>query len=139
MNLLLVLIPFPYKRDWNNPLFLWAFGQPHKLTSNVRDALQNPENVLILSVVSVWEMQIKVQIGKLNLPLPVKELVMVQRAFNQIQSLPVVERHIWMLGTLPMHHKDPFDRLLIAQAKAEKWRLVTADPVLAQYPVQILT
>lgn len=55
-------------------IFLWAFGQPHKLTSNVRDALQNPENVLTLSVVSVWEMQIKVQIGKLNYPCPLKSL-----------------------------------------------------------------
>lgn len=119
-------------------VFLWAFGQPHKLTASVRDALQNPGNVLILSVVSMWEMQIKAQIGKLSLPVSVQEFVTVQRVLNHIQSLPVLERHIWTLGALPMYHRDPFDRLLIAQAVTEGWLLVTADPVFTQYPVQLL-
>ncbi|MFH1636339.1 MAG: type II toxin-antitoxin system VapC family toxin [Chloroflexota bacterium] len=120
-------------------IFLWASEQPHRLTPSMQDALRNPENELILSVVSVWEMQIKVRIGKLDLPVSVKELVTIQRTLNHIRSLPILERHIWELGDLPMHHKDPFDRLLIAQAVAEKWRLVTSDPVFAQYPVQLLT
>ena len=120
-------------------VFLWAFWQPHKLKPNVREALQNPENILILSVVCVWEMQIKAQIGKLDLPMSVQEFVTVQRALNHVQSLSVFERHIWTLGTLPMHHKDPFDRLLIAQAVSEKWLLVTADRVFTQYPAQLFT
>lgn len=119
-------------------IFLWSAGQPERLTASVRDALQNPENELFLSVASVWEIQIKIQIGKLTLPMPIETFVAVQRALNQISSLSVVESHIWLLGTLPMHHRDPFDRLLIAQAMAEKWQLVTADPVFEQYPVQLL-
>lgn len=120
-------------------IFLWSTAQPDRLTATVREALQNPENELFLSVASVWEMQIKIQTGKLNLPLPIETFVSVQRSLNQIRSLPIVEHHIWLLGTLPMHHKDPFDRLLIAQAIAEQWRLVTVDPVFKQYPVQLLS
>ena len=104
----------------------------------MQDALQNPGNELLPSVVSVWEMQIKVQIGKLYLPVSVKEFVTIQRALNHIQSLPVVERHIWELGALPMHHKDPFDRLLIAQANVEGAVLISGDPILAKYPVKLL-
>jgi len=120
-------------------IFLWAFGQPDKLASHLQDAIRNPDNALILSVVSVWEMQIKAQIGKLSLPMSVREFVAIQRVLNHVQSLPVVERHIWTLDTLPMRHRDPFDRLLIAQALTEQWRIVTVDPIFAQYPAQLLT
>lgn len=120
-------------------IFLWSAGQPERLTAPVRDALQNPKNELFLSVASVWEIQIKIQIRKLSLPVPIETFVSVQRSVNQIRSLPIVESHIWMLGTLPLHHKDPFDRLLIVQAMAENWQLVTADPVFEQYPVQLLS
>ncbi|MDQ4078482.1 MAG: type II toxin-antitoxin system VapC family toxin [Chloroflexota bacterium] len=119
-------------------IFIWAFAEPHKLSADVRDVVENPTNNLILSVVSVWEMQIKVQLGKLNLPVPVREFVEVQRHLNHIESLPVLEPHIWTLGTLPMHHRDPFDRLLIAQAMTEQCKLVSADPIFALYPVQRL-
>lgn len=117
-------------------IFLWAAEQPKKLSPKVLDAVKNPENTLFLSVVSVWEIQIKTQIGKLTLPLPANEFVSVQRALNQIYSLPVLEPHIWLLDTLPMHHKDPFDRLLIAQALAEKYQIVTTDQIFDQYPVE---
>ncbi len=120
-------------------IFLWISEHPHKLPPNVRDALQNPKNTLILSVASVWEMQIKIHIGKLNLPLPIKEFVTIQQSLNQIQSLPVLKHHIWALGALPMRHKDPFDRLLIAQAIAENCQIVTVDSVFAQYPVQLFS
>ena len=120
-------------------IFIWAYQTPHKLTPTVLNALNNPANTLILSVVSVWEMQIKAQIGKLHLPLPVEQFVTLQRNLNNIRSLPVFERHVWTLSTLPMHHKDPFDRLLIAQAISENWWLVTADSVFAKYPAQGLT
>ena len=119
-------------------IFIWAYSAPHKLTPTVLNALNDPANTLHLSVVSMWEMQIKAQIGKLHLPLPVKEFVTVQRNLNNIRSWPVLERHIWALDSLPMHHKDPFDRLLIAQAITENWWLVTADAIFAKYPVQIL-
>ena len=119
-------------------IFLWFSEQPQRLNTNVRNALQDPANVLYLSVVSVWERQIKSQLGKLTLPFPLKQFVLVQRSFNQSRSLPVIESHIWMLDMLPVYHRDPFDRLLLAQALAEECHLVSADPVLAQYPVQLL-
>lgn len=119
-------------------IFLWFSGQPQRLSANVRNALQDPTNVLFLSVVSVWELQIKSQIGKLSLPLPIEQFVLVQRTLNQIRSLSIVESHIWMLDSLPVYHRDPFDRLLLAQARAEECQLVTADPILIQYPVQLL-
>ena len=117
-------------------IFLWMGQAPHKLTDTMRDALLDPNNVLFLSVVSVWEMQIKAQIGKLDFPLPIRQFVAIQRAVNQVHTLPVVEAHIWTLGALPLFHKDPFDRLLIAQGIAEDCHLMTVDAVFGQYPVQ---
>lgn len=117
-------------------IFLWIAEQPQRLAPRVLDALRNPENELFLSVVSIWEIQIKAQIGKLTLPLPVNEFVSIQRAINQLYTLPVFERHIWLLDTLPLYHRDPFDRLLVAQTIAEKYQLVTADPIFDQYPVE---
>ncbi len=129
---------------WNHDLlldthiFLWFSGQPERLNAKIRAALQDPQNVLFLSVVSVWELQIKTQTGKLSLPLPLNQFVPLQRSFNQIRSLPVIEPHLWRLASLPMHHRDPFDRLLVAQSLAEEFLLVTTDPILARYPVSLL-
>lgn len=120
-------------------IFLWSAIQPAKLSDSIRQALQDPANLLFLSAASVWEMQIKAQIGKLQLSLPVEEFVPIQRGFNNIMALPIFERHIWALETLPLHHKDPFDRLLMAQAVTEQYQLVTADPIFARYEVPLLT
>ncbi len=116
-------------------IFIWFSGEPEKLTQPVREALQDPDNQLFLSVASVWEMQIKAQLGRLTLPLPVKELVATQQRLNDLQILPLFLQHVWELGMLPPHHKDPFDRILIAQVLAEKWVFVTADSLLSQYSV----
>jgi PIN domain nuclease of toxin-antitoxin system len=112
--------------------------EPDKLTAAMRDALNNPDNSLALSVASAWEIQIKAQIGKLRLSLPPQEFITIQRSINNIRSLPVLERHIWALDELPLHHKDPFDRLLLAQAAVQECHLVSADSVFAQYAVPLL-
>lgn len=114
----------------------WATSPP-KLARPVYTALYDPNNNLVLSVVSLWEMQIKMQIGKLTLSLPVKEVVLAQRINNQIETLPVLEQHVWAIDSLPFYHRDPFDRLLIAQAIMEGYQLVSVDPVFKQYPVQL--
>jgi PIN domain nuclease of toxin-antitoxin system len=119
-------------------IFLWAAMQPAKLSDPIRQALEDPANALFLSAASVWEMQIKAQIGKLQLSLPVEEFVPIQRGFNNILSLPIFERHIWALDSLPLHHKDPFDRLLMAQAVTEEYQLVTVDPIFARYEAPLL-
>jgi PIN domain nuclease of toxin-antitoxin system len=87
----------------------------------------------------VWEIQIKWQLGKLTLPKsPLAEIVEEQQRVNGIQVLPIELRHIYALGALPQHHRDPFDRMIIAQASAEGLTIVTADPAFAAYGVPLL-
>ena len=81
--------------------------------------MEDEANDLLLSVASVWEMQIKIQLGKLKLSLPLKELVKNQQETNDLTVSPVALTHVLALNALQFHHKDPFDRLLIAQSTAE--------------------
>ena len=118
--------------------FMWWDSDPSLLSRRVLALCQDPENDLLLSVVSVWEMQIKAQLGKLKLDLPLDELVENQQRINGIQVLPVKLEHVLALDELPFHHKDPFDRMLIAQAQVERLTLVTGDLRLKAYPVKIL-
>jgi PIN domain nuclease of toxin-antitoxin system len=83
-------------------------------------------------------MQIKLQLGKLDLRLPLAEVLASQQQTNEIQVLPIALGHVLALQDLPAHHKDPFDRLLIAQANVEKAVLIRHDPVFAHYPVKVL-
>ena len=96
-------------------IFIWWVDQPEKLSPAALSALEDEANELLLSVASVWEMQIKIQLGKLKLSLPLKELVKNQQETNDLTVSPVALPHVLALDALPFHHKDPFDRLLIAQ------------------------
>jgi len=116
--------------------FIWWDSDPLKLTPQVLNMCQDPENLLLLSVASVWEMQIKLQFGRLKLTLPLAELVAGQQQTNKIVILNVKLEHILALEKLPPHHKDPFDRLLIAQANIEEAVLVSKDQIFKEYPVQ---
>jgi PIN domain nuclease of toxin-antitoxin system len=82
-----------------------------------------------------WELQIKLQLGKLTLKLPLATVIEGQRQANHIKVLPVTLPHVLALHNLPMPHKDPFDRLLIAQANVEGATLISGDPIFAEYPV----
>ena len=106
--------------------------------TQARIALADAGNELILSVVSVWEMQVKVMLGKLTLRKPLRQLIADQIQQNGISIMPVQLEHALHLGTLPAHHKDPFDRLLIAQALIENCLVVTHDPAFAHYPVRVV-
>jgi len=116
--------------------FIWWDSDPLKLTPQVLNMCQDPENILLVSVASVWEMQIKLQFGRLKLTLPIAELVLGQQETNKIEILSIKLEHILALEKLPPHHKDPFDRLLIAQANIEEAVLVSKDQVFKEYPVQ---
>ena len=118
--------------------FIWWDSAPDKLSPQVLRLCQDPTNEMILSVASVWEMQIKMQLGKLKLKLPLAEIIKGQQQTNNIQTLPITLAHTLALDELPMHHKDPFDRLLIAQANVEEAVLVSRDKIFAQYPVKLL-
>lgn len=118
-------------------IFLWWSSEPDRLSPTVRALLEGDDTIL-LSLASVWEMQIKIQLGKLTVMPELEKLLDDQQVANGLELLPITVEHILALGTLPPHHRDPFDRLLIAQAINEEAVLVSADPLLRQYPVQII-
>ncbi|MEZ4590844.1 MAG: type II toxin-antitoxin system VapC family toxin [Chloroflexota bacterium] len=118
--------------------FIWWDSAPDRLSEKALLAIQESDNKILLSVASVWEMQIKTQLGKLKLQKPLAELVSAQQNVNGIELLPIQLRHVLALDSLPLHHKDPFDRLLIAQAEAENAVLVSNDALIAQYSVDLV-
>ena len=99
---------------------------------------QDKENTLLFSVVSAWEMQVKMQLGKLKLHLPLSHLVQGQRETNELEVLPITLGHTLALDALPPHHKDPFDRLLLTQSIVEDLVLVSKDAVFKNYPVKVV-
>lgn len=118
--------------------FVWWDSEPDKLSPQALVLCQDRQNTLYLSVASIWEMQIKLQLGKLRLALPLKEIVESQRQTNSVEILPITLAHVLALENLPAHHKDPFDRLLVAQAIVEEAVLVSGDPSVAKYPVRVV-
>jgi PIN domain nuclease of toxin-antitoxin system len=117
--------------------FIWWDGEPSKLSARATALCSDPNNILLFSVVSAWEIQIKLHLGKLTLHRSLGDLIDEQRRVNGLEVLSVTLPHVLALSGLPDHHKDPFDRLLIAQANCEGATLVSADPVFAQYPVTV--
>jgi PIN domain nuclease of toxin-antitoxin system len=114
------------------------FDEPERLSPKAHALLADGDNDLLLSVASVWEMQIKVQAGKLKLAVSLSELVESQRQTNGVQVLSVELEHVLALDALPVLHKDPFDRLLVAQANVEGAFLVSRAPVFSSYPVKLI-
>ncbi len=119
-------------------VFIWLDSEPGNLSPTAAALLGDPDNLLLLSVASLWEMQIKQQLGKLTLRMPLPNTVAQQVATNSLVILPIMPAHVYGVGTLPTIHNDPFDRLLVAQALAEDAVLVTGDAALGQYPVRVL-
>jgi PIN domain nuclease of toxin-antitoxin system len=116
-------------------VFIWLDNDPEKLSGKAAAICTDSNNTLLLSMASVWEMQIKVQLGKLRLPAPLAEIVHNQATSNRVALLPIELSHVLGLSSLPFHHKDPFDRLLIAQAGVENAVLLTDDDQVVQYSV----
>lgn len=117
---------------------LWHFASPGRLTPEARAALVDPNAELWLSTGSIWEMVIKESLGKLGLSEPVADFVGSRTAALRCKILGIELPHLRALAALPMHHKDPFDRLLVSQAQAEGLILITADNALRAYDVSIL-
>jgi PIN domain nuclease of toxin-antitoxin system len=118
--------------------FIWWDGAPEHLSPKAREACFAPGNQLIVSVAGLWEIQIKVMLGKLTLRKPLREIVTGQVKQNGVVILPVELEHVLRLDQLPSYHKDPFDRILVAQALVEGLPLISHDPVVAQYPVNVI-
>lgn len=117
--------------------WLWWFAQPEKLNKATIELIADETNELWLSVASVWEMSIKVSIGKLPLPEPIDCYLPIRMVQLGAKSLKINAAHAIQVGTLPLHHRDPFDRMLIAQAQVEKMTIVSADSTFKQYEVPL--
>jgi PIN domain nuclease of toxin-antitoxin system len=112
-------------------------GEPDRLSEPSRRLLRDPGNQLFFSAASAWEIAIKFAAGKLQLPQPPAAFVAQRLAEDRLGALPILHAHALHAGELPPHHRDPFDRLLIAQARLEGLTLLTADRQLARYDVPI--
>lgn len=118
--------------------FLWWVDDAPELTTAARQAIADGNNECYLSLASCWEMSIKSSLGKLRLTSPVERFVSEQMTSNGFTLLHIELRHAAKVEKLPFHHRDPFDRLLLAQAISEKLTLVSADRIFHDYGVKVL-
>jgi len=118
--------------------FLWWITDSPQLSPRVREIVSNGDNLLFLSAVSGWEMAVKAELGKLHLPGNLESFISEQLAVNAINTLPVQMSHALHVYILPDHHRDPFDRILVAQAQLEKLPIITIDPQINQYSVETI-
>ncbi len=118
--------------------FLWWISDDPRLSPHVREVISSGDNELFLSAASGWEMAIKAALGKLSSPGDFKSFILEQLHVNGIDSLPVEMPHALYVSTLPAIHRDPFDRLLIAQAQLENLPILTSDPQISRYDVEII-
>jgi len=119
-------------------VFLWLDSKMEQVPQAVREACEDGANEVFLSLASVWEMQIKTSLGKLRLPVDPVNLVAPYFSRAALRALPVELAHIRELGGQSANHGDPFDRMLVAQARHEGLVLVTADRVMREYAVEVL-
>ena len=119
-------------------IFLWFISGDTRLSDNFRNAIQDSGNEVHLSVVSLWEIIVKFQLGKLPLPQPPENYIPLQRQRHAISSLPLDEASVTRLAKLPSIHRDPFDRMMICQALEHQMTIVTVDHLIPAYPVAIL-
>lgn len=118
--------------------WLWMETAPERFSARCRKLLVNPETELLLSAASSWELAIKYALGKLPLPQPPAVYVPSRMQRSGVSALPVQHAHALRVAALPPHHRDPFDRLLIAQAELEKLPLLTVDDAFRPYDVDIV-
>jgi PIN domain nuclease of toxin-antitoxin system len=118
--------------------FLWFVLDDPKLSTLAKSLIENRENQPLLSKASLWEIAIKQSIGKLRLSLPFTSFITQQLNLNEIQVLNIAIEHLAVVSTLPLHHRDPFDRSMIAQAMSENISILSVDSSFDAYPIQRL-
>ncbi len=125
-------------------VFLWWITDDPRLSTRVRDVLQDSDNELYFSAASAWEIAIKAQLGRLQLikesqPAQSLEQFMVEQlSLNALVILPIQLRHALHVYTLAQHHRDPFDRILVAQSQVEDMPILTADAQIVRYKVNVI-
>jgi PIN domain nuclease of toxin-antitoxin system len=118
--------------------WLWSLTEPEHLNKRAEDLISDPGQALFLSSASSWEIAIKASLGKLQLPEPPEKYIPRRMAAFGILGLPVEHSHALRVFALPPHHRDPFDRILIAQAQIEGMTILTADRSFAKYDVKTI-
>lgn len=119
-------------------VWLWSVGPVERLNRRSRDLLADGRQEIYFSAASSWEISIKMSLGKLQLPDSPEVYVPNRLAAQAIQQLPILHHHALRVYSLPRHHPDPFDRLLIAQAQAEGLAILTADRAFEEYDVKVV-
>ncbi len=115
-------------------VLLWCLGAPQRLQRETRKKIEKPDTIVFVSAASAWEIEMKRSLGKLKVPNDLEE----QLHEKRFTELPVRARHVQALRSLPPLHRDPFDRMLVAQATTENLVLVTADAKVRAYPVRTM-
>lgn len=113
--------------------FLWWINNDPQLSTNARSLIEDVSNEIVVSTVSGWEIAIKAQIGKLTIASDLEQFIANQITQNHFTILPIKLSHALHIYHLPLHHRDPFDRMLVAQSKLEELSILTIDPLIAQY------
>ena len=119
-------------------VFLWAIAEQSRLSDRVRGWLEDGDNEAWVSIASIWEIAIKAGLGRLRLPSDLGGFLGAQLAVSSFQVLPIELEHAVAVRDLPLHHRDPFDRLLIAQSRTEGLALVSRDARMKAYEVEVV-
>ena len=118
--------------------FLWFIGGDTKLSQPARELIEAEENAKLVSIASIWEMGIKISLGRLSLGQPFEQFIPKQIQLNGFGLLPLRISHVAKIVSLPFHHRDPFDRLIVGQCMSEELSVVSADRAFDKYPVHRL-
>ncbi len=118
--------------------FLWWIGDPSYLSPTVHDIIVNGDHEIFLSVATIWEIAIKAHKGRITLPDRLENIVATVQAHYHFSVLPIQISHACRVISLPNHHSDPFDRLLIAQCQAENMVLLSVDKIIPNYDVKVI-
>jgi PIN domain nuclease of toxin-antitoxin system len=119
-------------------VWLWSIDSVEKINDRAREILENGGEEVYFSAATVWELSIKARLGKLNLPGPPGQCIPAFMAKQGLRPLPVTHLHAVKVYDLPSHHRDPFDRMIIAQAILEEMIVLTADRIFRQYSVEVM-
>jgi PIN domain nuclease of toxin-antitoxin system len=119
-------------------ILIWLIEGSKNLSPTARQAIEDESNRLNFSIASLWEVTIKTSLGKLELGIPLEQILENFILPSGIEILPIHLPHLLVLRDLPLHHRDPFDRLLISQAKSESLTVVSEDSMFAQYKIELL-
>jgi PIN domain nuclease of toxin-antitoxin system len=117
--------------------FLWWINDDARLSNRCRAIISSGVNEILFSAVSAWEIAVKASIGRLTIPGDLETYTLEQVSRNRFEVLPISLAHALRVSRLPSHHKDPFDRMLIAQALVEKVTILTAEAQIARYPIHV--